>query len=237
MNIGLLVIATNKYINFLNPLVESVNKYFLTGHTVNIFCFTNILDYKSYSNVLFIKQKHMPWPLPTLKRYEIFYKNRELFQNMDYLYYLDVDMLINDYVGDEFLPDNKELVCVIHPGYRRNLIQTFEHRPTSTAYVEKNHHYVYHCGGVQGGKKDSYLKVCEILSKNILDDMSRGIIAVWHDESHWNSYLINNPNSYKELDCDYCYPQDPPENPGSWNFPDKKRIIIALHKNHSEIRT
>lgn len=42
MNIGLLIIATNKYIKYLNPLVESINKYFLTGYTVSIFCFTNI---------------------------------------------------------------------------------------------------------------------------------------------------------------------------------------------------
>lgn len=234
MNIGLLIIATNKYIKFLNPLVDSINKYFLTGHTVTVFCFTNIIDHKVTDNVKIIQQEHMPWPLPTLKRYEIFHNNRELYVNMDYLYYLDVDMLINDYVGDEFLPDEKDLICVIHPGYRRDLLQSFERRTVSTAFVDYKHH-IYHCGGVQGGKREAYLKVCEVLSKNILDDMNRGIIAVWHDESHWNSYLVNNPNSYKELDCDYCYPENPPENPNSWNLPNKK-IIIALHKNHAEMR-
>jgi len=235
MNIGLLLIATNKYIKFLDPLVESVNKYFLTGHTVTIFCFTNIIDHKVAENVKIIPQEHMPWPLPTLKRFEIFYKNRDNYQNMDYLYYLDADMLINDFIGDEFLPIDKDLLCVIHPGYRRDLLQSFERRPQSHAYVDWNH-YVYHCGGVQGGKKDAYLKACKILSDNILDDMSRGIIAVWHDESHWNKYLISNPDSYKELDCDYCYPENPPDNPKSWNMPNK-RIIIALHKNHEEMRS
>jgi histo-blood group ABO system transferase len=235
MNIGLLVIATNKYITFLDPLVESINKYFLINHNVTIFCFTNIVDHKSADNVKIVEQEHMPWPLPTLKRYEIFYKNRELFNNMDCLYYLDVDMIINDYIGDEFLPDDKELVCVVHPGYRRDLLQSFERRTSSSAYVNYNH-YVYHCGGVQGGKKDAYLKICEKLSNNILNDMNIGIIAVWHDESHWNSYLINNPNSYKELDCDYCYPQSPPDQPNSWILPNKK-IILALHKNHAEMRS
>lgn len=235
MNIGLLVIATNKYIKFLDPLVNSVNTYFLTGHTTTIFCFTNMVDHKSKSNVKIIYQDHMPWPLPTLKRYEIFYKNRDLFNDMDYLYYLDVDMLINAYIGDEFLPNNKDLLCVIHPGYRRDLLQSFERRQFSKAFVDYNHH-VYHCGGVQGGKKDAYLKVCETLSNNILEDISKGIVAIWHDESHWNSYLVNNPNSYKELDCEYCYPEDPPDQPGIWNFSNKKRIIIALHKNHAEMR-
>lgn len=235
MNIGVLVIATNKYINFLNSLVESINKYFLTGHTVTIFCFTNIVEHKSMSNVKIIEQSHMSWPFTTLKRYEIFNKNQHIFNTMDYLYYLDADMIINDYIGDEFLPDKKDLICVIHPGYRRDLLQSFERRRESKAYVNFFEHHVYHCGGVQGGKRDAYLKVCETLSNNILEDLSKGIIAVWHDESHWNSYLINNHDSYKELDCDYCYPQDPPDKPGSWNLPYKKKII-ALHKNHDEIR-
>lgn len=228
MNIGLLLIATNKYIRFLNPLVDSVNKYFLPNHNITIFCFTNILDHKVSENVILISQDHMPWPLPTLRRYEIFYNHRDKFSNMDYLFYLDVDMMINDYIGDEFLPNDKNLLAVIHPGYRRDLLQSFERRPQSKAFVDF-HHYVYHCGGVQGGKKDAYLRACQILSSNILDDMNRGIIAIWHDESHWNSYLVNNPDLYKELDCDYCYPE-------SWSIPYKK-IILALDKNHAEMRS
>ena len=235
MNIGVLVIATNKYIRFLEPLVESINKYFLTGHSVTVFCFTNIMDHVVPDNVILIEQEHMPWPLPTLKRFEIFYKHRDKYENIDILYYLDADMRINDYVGDEFLPGDKELVAVIHPGYRRDFLQSFERRPQSHACVDWNH-YVYHCGGVQGGKKDSYLKACEILSNNILDDMKRQIVAIWHDESHWNKYLISNPDIYKELDCDYCYPESQIEDPNRWNLPYKK-IIIALHKNPDELRT
>ena len=227
MNIGVLLIATNKYIKFLDPLVESIDKYFLKNHNITIFCFTNILDHKVSSNVILIEQEHMPWPLPTLKRFEIFYKHKDRYDNIDVLYYLDVDMRINDYIGDEFLPDDKDLIAVVHPGYRRDLLQSFERRPQSKAFVNFNY-YVYHCGGVQGGKRDAYLKACKLLSDNILDDMGRNIIAVWHDESHWNKYLISNPGIYKELDCDYCYPE-------SWNIPYKK-IILALDKNHEEMR-
>ena len=66
--------------------------------------------------------------------------------------------------------------------------------------------------------------------------MKRQIVAIWHDESHWNKYLISNPDIYKELDCDYCYPESPIEDPNRWNLPYKK-IIIALHKNPDELRT
>jgi len=227
MNIGFLVIATNKYIKFLNPLVDSINKYLLNDHKKTIFCFTNIMDHEVSDNVIKIYQEHMSWPMPTLKRFEIFNKNSEKYKDIDILYYLDADMLINDYIGDEFLPGDKDLIAVIHPGYRRDLLQSFERRIKSNAYVDYSH-YVYHCGGVQGGKKDAYLTACKILSNNILDDMSKDIIAIWHDESHWNKYLISNPDLYKELDCDYCYPEN-------WNIPYKK-LILALDKDHAEMR-
>lgn len=227
MKIGFLVIATNKYIRFVKPLVDSINKYFLVDYDKTIFCFTDQMDYELQDNVIKVYQEHMNWPLPTLKRYEIFYRNAKEYSDIDILYYLDADMLINSTIGTEILPDERGLVAVVHPGYLKDKIQTYERNPLSNAYVNNNH-YVYHCGGVQGGIKSKYIAVCKTLMININDDMSKGIIAVWHDESHWNCYLINNPTSYKELDSSYCYPE-------SWqlNIP---RRILALDKNHSEIR-
>ena len=227
MRIGFLIIATNKYIRFVKPLVDSINKYFLPNHDKTIFCFTDQLDYELQENVIKIYQDHMQWPLTTLKRYEIFYKNKDNYTDIDVLYYLDADMLIYSPIGEEVLPDTRGLLSIIHPGYYRDRMQSFEKNRNSKAYVDDNHH-VYHCGGFQGGTKDKYLGVCEKLMNNINDDMMRGIIAVWHDESHWNAYLINNPNSYKELDSSYCYPE-------SWNLNIPKRIL-ALDKNHQEIR-
>lgn len=227
MNIGILIIATNKYIRFINPLVQSINLYFLKNHNKKIFCFTNHKYYDVPSNVKLVYQEHMNWPFITLKRYEIFYKNKELYNDIDVLYYLDADMLVVDEVSDDFLPINEDLIAVEHPAYRLYNLQTFERRVESLAYVDYNH-YVYHCGGVQGGKKDAYLKVCETLSKNIETDLNNGIIAIWHDESHWNSYLIKNNNTYKSFNASYCYPEN-------WQLPLKK-IILALNKNHDEIR-
>jgi len=233
MNIGILLIATNKYIKFLDPLVDSINKYFLNNHKKTIFCFTDITDHKSFDNVIIIYQKHMQWPFTTLKRYEIFYNHKNKFSDIDVLYYLDVDMLITDYINDEFLPTEKDLIAVIHPGYRRDFLQSFERNTHSLAYVDSQP-YVYHCGGVQGGKKESYVEVCRILSENINSDLSKNIIAVWHDESHWNKYLISNPDSYQEYSPEYCYPESWPN--GSWNITLNKKII-ALDKNHAEMRS
>ena len=39
--VGLLVIATNKYTDFINNLIESTDKYFCNNHEVTYFIFTN----------------------------------------------------------------------------------------------------------------------------------------------------------------------------------------------------
>jgi hypothetical protein len=33
----------------------------------------------------------------------------------------------------------------------------------------------------------------ESILENIQDDLARGVIAVWHDESHLNRYFYDNP--------------------------------------------
>lgn len=229
MKIGILIIATNKYTKFIDPLVESINKYFLPEHEKQIFCFTNKMDeiFKEI-NITKIYQEHKEWPFITLGRYETFYKNKEYYDDVDVLYYLDADMLIHDYVGEEIIPKDKDLLAVIHPEYFRDKIQTFERNPQSLACVDYDHH-VYHCGGVQGGKKESYLKVCEILMNNINTDLKNDIVAANFDESHWNKYLIDHPDSYTELNYNYCYPEN-------WTLDIPKKILVII-KNHGEMRS
>ena len=73
------------------------------------------------------------------------------------------------------------------------------------------------------------MEVCKLLMNNVNTDMSNGIVAVWHDESHWNSYLINNPDSYKELDSPYCYPE-------GWGLTTPQRIT-SVNKNNKEFHS
>jgi histo-blood group ABO system transferase len=230
LKIGILVIATNKYTVFVDPLVKSINKYFLPEYNKYVFLFTDKI-YENYEekNIIKIYQEHMVWPEPTLRRYEIFIKNKQYFKDIDVLYYIDADMLIKNYIGEEILPDiDKKLIAIIHPGNTvTNMGTSYETNINSTAYVLDINN-IYHCGGVQGGEKNAYLNVCEILMNNINTDRQKGIIAVYHDESHWNSYLIKNKNLYKELDSDYCYPE-------GWENLDTKKII-ALDKDHKKMR-
>ena len=69
--------------------------------------------------------------------------------------------------------------------------------------------------------------MASVLAERILEDKKKGIIAVWHDESHMNRYLIDNEPAII-LNPSYCYPE-------SWEIPFDKKLL-ALDKNHNEMR-
>tara|TARA_R110002110_G_scaffold96612_3_gene248694 strand:+ start:1531 stop:2205 length:675 start_codon:yes stop_codon:yes gene_type:complete len=224
MKVGLIIIATGAYDQFVEPLLDSVDRWFLNGHDVRYYLFTDNEKLLSTDRVglTVTYKKHEPWPNPTLLRYKCITEHSDLFDDRDYLYYCDADMLFENNVGDEILSDR---VVTIHPGYlgKRG---TPESNPKSTAYININDPIVYYAGGFNGGTKKEFLLMAKQLSKNIDDDLENDIIAVWHDESHLNRYFMDN-NPTKVLSPAYCH---------FGNIP-MERKLIALDKNHDEIRS
>jgi histo-blood group ABO system transferase len=228
MKVGLLVIATNEYYNFAQTLYYSMEEFFLNqpGIDRSMFLFTN---QSAFPGPVHIYQDHEPWPGMTLKRYEIFFKNRHLLERMDYLYYCDADMLFVDNVGVEILG---ERVATLHPGFWNSPrhVFTYETNPLSTAYIGVDEGDYYYAGGFNGGSSILFLEMAKVISENVNKDLKTGYTAVWHDESHLNRYLIDHQPTVI-LNPSYCFPES------SWarRLPFRK-ILVALDKNHNDIR-
>ncbi len=226
--VGLLIVATGRYIEFVEPLLKSADIHFLAGHEVTYFVFTDqkIDFYRRIKRpVARIEQKRLGWPYDTLMRLSIYYDHRDAYQGFDYLYAIDADMLFVDTVGSEILGD---LVGTQHPGYF-NRRGTYETDPRSTAYVAPHEGEYYFAGGFNGGSKDNFLHMASTITKRIHHDFNffPNKIAIWHDESHINRYFID----YKPtvvLSPSYCYP-------GGLSIPYHRRLV-ALDKNHAEFR-
>jgi histo-blood group ABO system transferase len=234
MKICILNIATNKYIQFVEPLLDSIEENFLNGHEISALVFTNHEIEESSENVKIVQIEHEPWPIPTLKRYHYFMKEAEYISQFDYCFYMDVDMRIVGKVGDEILGD---LVATQHPGFWYKSVDEFsyERRSESKAYIPYGEGKMYYAGGFNGGKPEHFLKMSETIVNNVEEDFKNNLIAVWHDESHMNRYLVNNPPTV-ELTPSYCYPESVKFNPTSWNVPFEPKIL-ALEKNHAEVRS
>ncbi len=225
MKVGLLIIATNKYSRFIQPLISSADNFFLPNQEVTYFIFTNQkIEVETTRQIQIIDTEHKEWPWMTLGRYKIFSNSHETLSTMDYLYYCDADMRFESEVGDEILSD---LVATQHHGYYMQR-GTPETNPLSLACVYPYENMQYFAGGFNGGKSENYLKMAKQLSENIDTDYSKGIIAIWHDESHLNRYVIDNKPT-KILNPSYCFYEQSIDA----RF---ERKLVALQKDHDEIR-
>lgn len=116
--IGLLLIATGSYTNFIQRLINSADKNFLKDSRVCYFIFTDKeLNIQSNRKIIYTKIKHRGFPYITLERYHTFYNSRELFNQCNYLFYIDADSLIINTIDTNILSDR---VAVLHSHHHKN---------------------------------------------------------------------------------------------------------------------
>ena len=156
------------------------------------------------------------WPMPTLMRYHLFLQHEEELQKYDYVFYIDADMRITDWIGEDILGNG--LTAAQHPMYalRSNYHPPYEPNPQSSAYIarpgrileengKKRFEQLYYAGGFQGGKTEDFIKAMKVMRSRTDEDFSRNYIARWNDESHWNRYLYEVPPAVV-LNPSYIYP-------------------------------
>lgn len=225
--IGLCMMATGRYDAFAKEFIASCRKHFFKDHQVTYFVFTDS-DLAFEDDVVVVPQKRLGWPDDTLKRFHTYFAHRELFADLDYIFASDADMLFVADVGEEMLGDR---VGTQHPGFvgKRG---SYETSPKSTAYVKKSEGKYYFAGGFYGGSREGFIKLLEATIQNIDQDLQRGYVAKWHDESHLNRYFIDNPPT-TILSPSYCTPEGCNWYKGERRYPPK---LIALDKNHAELR-
>ena len=231
MKICILTIATNKYIQFVERLLDNIEENFLNGHEIECLLFTDH-EVESSDNVRVCQIEHEPWPMPTLKRYNYFVKEKEFISKFDYCFYFDVDMGVVDKVGDEVLSD---LVATMHPyqSFYPKEQRSYDRNPQSLAYVPVGEEgESYYAGGFNGGSTKRFLEMSEVLADRVTKDLENDVIALWHDESQMNRYLIDNPPTLS-LTPSYCFAE---EMIGNSQYPYEPKIV-ALKKNHDELRS
>ncbi len=225
--IGVLYICTGKYDIYWNQFFESSEKNFCPKNEKHYFVFTDSKEIKGNDKVTLIYQERLGWPYDTLMRFHMFNRMAEELKMYDYLFFFNANMQFRKKLSArEMLPTERQmLVGVVHPYFYETPIGSpFEQNKESLAYTDWNkaRHYVQGC--VNGGITKFYLEMSATLAANIDKDLEKGIIAIWHDESHLNAYLARHPE-FKALDAGYAKPE------GREGFPFKEKII-NLNKNN-----
>ena len=142
----------------------------------------------------------------------------EKLKEFDYIFFLNANMLFVDYVGEEILPKEEGLLVAKHPAFYDKDVDEYpyDRNEKSLAYIPYGQGDVYVQGAFNGGKSRDFLQLINELDKNINIDLDNDVIALWHDESQLNRYIIG--KEYKLLDPGYIYPE-------GWDLPFKAKII------------
>jgi len=144
-------------------------------------------------------------------------------ENFDFTFFFNANILFNDFVDDFFLPEKNQLLVVKHPGLLMSNRSNFPYETNeySTCYIPGNKGEFYFMGGVNGGDSKKFNRLIVDLKNNVEIDLSKKIIAKWHDESHLNYYMLN--ANYKILSEDYIFIEH--------NYHQKTPKIIIRDKN------
>ncbi|KAM9226335.1 histo-blood group ABO system transferase-like [Dugong dugon] len=196
--IGLTLFAVKKYVIFLKLFLQTAEKYFMVGHRVNYYIFTDLPDsvprvrLQEGRQVVILKvQSYTRWQDISMHRMEMIsnFSRQRFLREVDYLVCADVDMIFSDHVGVEIL---SSLFGTLHPsfyGFSR-LDFTYERRPQSQAYISKDEGDFYYIGALFGGSVQEVYRLTKACHEAMMVDQANDIEAIWHEESHLNKYLL-----------------------------------------------
>jgi len=194
--VAVIFLGTGEYLNFFPKYYQTIKQLFLPETKKTFFVFTDeigdpILKNKNDVIPIFIPKEN--WPLSTLFRFKYIESISEKLKNFSHVVYMDADTHVHSLISEnEFFCHDKPLFGVQHPGFVKTL-GTFEFDKKSLAAVdEKDDLSVYWQGCFWGGKTESVLKLAKELKKRCETDLSKNVIALWHDESHLNKYFVEN---------------------------------------------
>uniref|UniRef100_K7FCN0 Uncharacterized protein n=1 Tax=Pelodiscus sinensis TaxID=13735 RepID=K7FCN0_PELSI len=108
---------------------------------------------------------------------------------VDYLYSMDIDMKMFMHIGVEIVDT---LVGTIsswqYPEPREN--NSYEKRPDSQVAIPHGEEDFYYAANFYGGTVSEVYKLTTVCFKGVTEDRANGIEAKWHEEIHWNKYLL-----------------------------------------------
>ena len=209
---ALCLVATGPYKAFALQIIRDVRVHFMPGHDVIVFIATDNEDmFKHYRKVVTTPVKRQGFPGDTLHRYHHLLAFKEELLKFEHVFYMDVDMRIVRDINPEdvCVADGEGLVATRHlhefTSERKSLWTPFlkgthDRNPVSQAFIsERTVMRAYYAGGLQGGTAKCFVAAMEVMAARIDIDDRAGVVAEWHDESHWNKYLVDHP-ARRELD-------------------------------------
>lgn len=193
--IGIYCIATGSYKVFLYGFLDSLRTLRPTEKKTVILFTDSDDNYESdFLEIVNHRISDTPWPIVILLK--MWYINQHPIE-CDEVFYFDADTLcIRD------LPNNNDkLMLTRHTcsdggidGHRFMLLN--DDNPNSLSYIGRLPYEYVQAGFFYGNSKIVY-NMCRDVSCWVEDDLKRGVIPKWHDESYLNKWVFMNKSQCK----------------------------------------
>ncbi|XP_062316565.1 alpha-1,3-galactosyltransferase 2-like [Osmerus eperlanus] len=237
-SVALTVFAVGRYLDvYLETFLLSAELHFMLALPVTYYVFTDVpakvpnLQLAEGRRLKVIKvQKHSRWQdVSMIRMRAIADAINDIRHTSSYVFCFDVDQLFVGRFGSEALGES---VALLHAYYyhRPRGLFSYDRNPSSTAYMKAGAGDFYYHAAVFGGTWQTVLALTESCYQAILEDKSRGVEALWHDESHMNKYLwLHKPS--RVLSPEYCWALDIGRRSDIW----VKRLLWA-EKRYDTLR-
>jgi len=214
MKLSVVFIGTGKYLNFLPKWYESCQKYLVPNVSKQYYVFTDGELNDPPDNMIPYYQEHLSWPYITLFRFNTILKASDFLKKSDWVLFLDADMLLVDEVTEEDLFSDKKFIGVQHPCHfmgmnPHNILPgAFETNQNSLACISSSDDTsIYFQGCLWGGRVPDVIDMMIELDRRTQDDLTKDVIAIWHDESQMNKFFAERREDVYVLGPSFAYPE------------------------------
>uniref|UniRef100_A0A8C3MAG2 Uncharacterized protein n=1 Tax=Geospiza parvula TaxID=87175 RepID=A0A8C3MAG2_GEOPR len=197
---GVVTFAVEKYcyVQFIEGFMSSANKYFLAGHPVNFYLFTDCPEKISHlqmapENHLFVipVQDDPRWQDISRSRMDILssYIQSQFQHEVDYLYSVDINVQLLAHIGVEIID---ALVATISSWQviPQQEDKASETHPESQSAIPEGQGDFHYTASFYGGSVAEVYKLTRACSAGLVQDRENGIEGPWHHERHLNRYLL-----------------------------------------------
>lgn len=210
MKIAILYIGIGHYVKFWEDFYSSCEKNFLVNSKKDYFVFTDQINKVNGNSVTVFAETNYGWPGNTLYRFRMFNRIGEKLKQYDWVFFFNANAMFLKKVSEDILPkDDCNIITVGHFKYfGKDIINHngYERHKKSTAYVawgKEGHDFVQCC--LIGATGTEFYKLSHEIAENIKIDDENHVCAIWHDESHFNKYIVD--KKYKVLGLNYAKPE------------------------------
>lgn len=227
--VAILVGATGPYANYLPTFINSAEKYLFPDAKKRYIVFTDLKSHDFGENVLFVPTEHKQWPWFVLRRYELMLEQERLWADCDYCVILNVNVEFKRPIpGEQLLPTAEHDISCLSFDWHRSSEFPVERRPEYHCYIPKSVKLpAYWQNGFCIATSTVMKTLCAEIAPAVKEDREKGLIAVWHDESYLNHWLVG--KKIKTISKDYCMP----EGYANWKKI-KNSYAILQNKRHEE---